>query len=152
MLATFQAHWSGSYSITAAHFPLCLECQETSRKHSLNPRSFPFSPTPTIIMPIPSPLHFSSLMTEISLAVIHLHVFFPSLNSLEARGCIFLSGPYLQHVEVFQARGWTGATAASLCHNHRSKPHLQPTPQLRGMTDPQPTEGGQGLNLHFHGY
>ena len=29
-----------------------------------------------------------------------------------------------------------------------SKPHLWPTPQL--MPDPQPTEQGQGLNLHPH--
>ena len=30
--------------------------------------------------------------------------------------------------------------------------HLRPTPQLTGTLDPQPTEQGQGLNLHPHGY
>ena len=29
---------------------------------------------------------------------------------------------------------------------------LQPTPQLTAMPDPYPTESGQGLNLHPHGY
>ena len=33
-----------------------------------------------------------------------------------------------------------------------SEPHLQPTPQLMAMPDPQPTEQGQGLNLHPYGY
>ena len=29
----------------------------------------------------------------------------------------------------------------------RIQPSLQPTPELTAMQDPQPTEGGQGLNL-----
>ena len=35
-----------------------------------------------------------------------------------------------------------------------SKLHLRPTPQLKATLDPQwvTTEGGQGLNLHPHGY
>ena len=52
-----------------------------------------------------------------------------------------------------QPRSWFGATAAGLCHsrsNTGSKPHLQPTPQLTAMPDPQPTERGQRLNLHSH--
>ena len=39
----------------------------------------------------------------------------------------------------FQTRGPTGATAASPPHSHsnvRSKPRLQPTPQLTAMPDP----------------
>ena len=44
-----------------------------------------------------------------------------------------------------QARGHIGAAAASLCHSHisRSKPHLQPTPQLTATPDPYPTEQGR---------
>ena len=40
---------------------------------------------------------------------------------------------------ISQARGRSGATAASLRHSHshaRSKPRLQPAPQLRAMPDP----------------
>ena len=52
-----------------------------------------------------------------------------------------------------QARGQIGATAAGLHHSHSnvgSEPRLRPTPQLAAMPDPQPTEGGQGSNLHPH--
>ena len=44
-----------------------------------------------------------------------------------------------------QARGWIGATAASLCHSHSnegSEPGLQPTPQLTATLDSQPTQQG----------
>ena len=54
-----------------------------------------------------------------------------------------------------QAMGQIGAAAAGLCHNHsntRSKPHLQPMPQVGAMQDSQPTERGQRLNPHPHGY
>ena len=51
-----------------------------------------------------------------------------------------------------QARGPIGAVAASPCQSHaRSEPSFRPTPQLMAMTDPQPTEQGQGLNPHPHG-
>ena len=53
-----------------------------------------------------------------------------------------------------QARGLIGAEDASLCHSHSNagfKARLQPTPQHTAMPDPQPTEKGQGLNLHPHG-
>ena len=54
-----------------------------------------------------------------------------------------------------QARGWIGgAVAASLCHSHSnvgSRLRLQPTPQLMAMSDPYPTERGQGSNPHPHG-
>ena len=53
-----------------------------------------------------------------------------------------------------QARGPIGATAASLHNSHSntgSKPPLRLKPQLTVMTDPQPTEQGQGLNPHLHG-
>ncbi len=53
-----------------------------------------------------------------------------------------------------QARGPIGAVAAGLRQSHSStgsKPHLQPTPQLVAMPDPQPTEQGQGLNQQTHG-
>ena len=42
-----------------------------------------------------------------------------------------------------QARGRIGDIAGGLRHSHsdaRSKPHLQPIPQLTAMPDPQPTE------------
>ena len=52
-----------------------------------------------------------------------------------------------------QARGQIGDTAAALGHSIiRSEPHLPPTPELTAMPDPQPTEKGQGSNLHPHGY
>ena len=54
-----------------------------------------------------------------------------------------------------QARGCIGAAAAGPRHSHSnvgSKPRLQPIPQLMATLDPQPTERGQGLNLHPHGY
>ena len=50
-----------------------------------------------------------------------------------------------------QARGGIRATATGLRHslsNVGSKLHLQPTSQLLAKPDPQPTEQGQGLNLH----
>ena len=53
------------------------------------------------------------------------------------------------------AGGWIGAAAALPCHSHSnmgSEPHLQPTPQLMATLDPRPTERGQGLNPHPHGY
>ena len=51
-----------------------------------------------------------------------------------------------------QARGQIRATAAGLCHsNTGSKPHLQPTPQLMAMPDPQPTAQGQGPDPQPHG-
>ena len=48
-----------------------------------------------------------------------------------------------------QAQGLIGAVATGLGWNHsngRSEPHLQCTPQLMAMPDPQPTEQGQGSN------
>ena len=53
-----------------------------------------------------------------------------------------------------QARGLIGAVATGLHHSHGkagSEPHLQPTPQLTGTLDPQPTEQGQGSNPKPHG-
>ena len=46
---------------------------------------------------------------------------------------------------ISQARGPIGATAAGLHHSHHhsnagSELHLQPTPQLMAIPDPQPTE------------
>ena len=54
-----------------------------------------------------------------------------------------------------QTRGWIRAVATGLCHSHsntRSKLCLWPIPQLMAMLDPQPTEWGQGSNLHPHRY
>ena len=48
-----------------------------------------------------------------------------------------------------QARGPIRAIATSLYQSHsnaRSKPKLQPTPQLMATLDPQPTEQDQGSN------
>ena len=66
---------------------------------------------------------------------------------------VFL-GLYPRHMEVL-ASGQIGATAASLCHCHsnaRSELHLRPTPQLTATPDRWPTERGQRLKLHPHGY
>ena len=54
----------------------------------------------------------------------------------------------------FRATGLTGAAASGLhpsYSNARSRPCLQPTPQLMAKPDPGPTEQGQGLNLQPHG-
>jgi len=54
-----------------------------------------------------------------------------------------------------QARDQIRATAVNLGHNHSNEGyevHLQPTPQLTAMPDPQPTERGQRLNPHPHGH
>ena len=54
-----------------------------------------------------------------------------------------------------QGRGWIGATTAGLHHSHSntgSEPRLPSTPQLMATPDPQPTEQGQGLTPHPHGY
>ena len=53
-----------------------------------------------------------------------------------------------------QARDQIGAIATSLRQSHSNmgfKPRLQPTPQLMAMSDPQPTEQGQGSNPKPHG-
>ena len=53
------------------------------------------------------------------------------------------------------ARGWIRATAAGLHHSHSntgSEPHLWPISHLKAMPDPWPTEWGQQLSLHPHGY
>ena len=54
-----------------------------------------------------------------------------------------------------QARGRIGATAASLHHSHSSAgPELRlgPMPQFMAKLGLQPSERGQGLNPHLHGY
>ena len=54
-----------------------------------------------------------------------------------------------------QARDPIRTAAASLDHRHTnagSKPNLWPRTQQTAMQDPQPTEWGQGSNLHPHGY
>ena len=54
-----------------------------------------------------------------------------------------------------QARGPIGAVAAGLHHsrnNAGSEPRLRPTPLFTATLDPSPTERGQALNLHPHGY
>ena len=67
--------------------------------------------------------------------------------------CLFFGGgtaPY----GGFQARAPIGAVAAGLHHSHsNTEPelHLPPTPQLMTMSDPRPTEWGQGSNLRPHG-
>ena len=58
-------------------------------------------------------------------------------------------GAHLRHREV--SRLGVERAAAGLPHsqgNLRSEPHLQPMLQLMERLDPQPTELGQGSNLH----
>ena len=53
-----------------------------------------------------------------------------------------------------QARSWIGAAASCLCRSHsnaRSRPCLQPTPQLTATLNPL-AHLGQGLNPHPHEY
>ena len=67
--------------------------------------------------------------------------------------CLFRAAP--EAYGGSQARDLITAIAASLryCYsNARSKPHLRPTPQLKAMLDPYPTERGQRSNpsqIHF---
>ena len=71
--------------------------------------------------------------------------------------CLFFSflGLRSQHMEIprlgikleLQLLAYATATATA-----RSKPHLQTTPQLMGMPIPWPTEWGQALNVHPHGF
>ena len=67
----------------------------------------------------------------------------------------FLLGLHLWHTEVPRLGVKIRAAAADLLHSHgnaRSKPCLQPTPQLIAMLYSQPTEQDQGLNPCPHGY
>ena len=55
---------------------------------------------------------------------------------------------HLQHMEVPRLGVRIGATAAPLRHSHnnaRAEPRLGPTPQLLATRDPQPVEGGPGI-------
>ena len=72
---------------------------------------------------------------------------------------LFLAAPVAYGVS--QARGWIGAVATGLSHNHcntRSKPCLQPTPQLMAMPDPYPLSEARDRTwvlmdpnqIHFH--
>ena len=45
------------------------------------------------------------------------------------------------------ARGQIGAAAVGVCHSHNN---AVSTPQFAAMPDTQPTERGQGSNLHPH--
>ena len=66
---------------------------------------------------------------------------------------LVLSGTHLQHMEVprlgveLELKLLTYATITA----HLSL-IFRPTTQLMAMPDPQPTEQGQGSNLHPHGY
>ena len=64
--------------------------------------------------------------------------------------------PHPQHVEVPRLGGRIGAAAAASLHHSHSNAgyelHLQPIPQLMATLDPRPTEQGQGLTPHPHGY
>ena len=80
---------------------------------------------------------------------------YPKLYFLFCFVFLFFLGPHLRHMEVPRVRGWIGAVAAGLHHSHSnvgSEQHLWPTPQLTARLNPWPTEWGQGLNLHPHGY
>ena len=71
--------------------------------------------------------------------------------SIEREFFFFLTPAPAPYVHSW-ARGQNRAAAATPCHSHnntRSEPHLPPTPQLAAMLDPQPTERGQGWNLHL---
>ena len=74
------------------------------------------------------------------------------------RSSFFLAcflGPRPRHMEIprpgveleLQLPAYPTATATK-----DPSPHLLPTPQLMGTLDPQPSERGQGSNLHPYGY
>ena len=68
--------------------------------------------------------------------VLMLIISFKNFASFVSFFCLFRATPVAY--ECFQARGLIGAAAASLHHSHshaRSKPHLQPMPQLAATAD-----------------
>ena len=74
---------------------------------------------------------------------------------IEWKNFFFVFFPFLGSLPMayIQAKGQKGAVAAGLQHSHsnaRSELHLQPTPQLMAMLDPEPTEQGQGWNPQPH--
>ena len=64
-------------------------------------------------------------------------------------------GPHAQHMEVprlgVELELQLPATATATA-NAGPEPCLRPTPQFMATPDHQPTERGQGLNMHPHGY
>ena len=61
------------------------------------------------------------------------------VNLSEGTYNFFFLWLYLQHMEIPRARDWIWAAPAKLFHSHndaRSKPHLQPTPELVAAPDP----------------
>ena len=68
----------------------------------------------------------------------------------------FLFLPFFFFLGVWHMeRGWIGAIfcwPTSWVRQLGIEPTLQPSPQLKVMPDPGPTERGQGLNPHPYGY
>ena len=66
----------------------------------------------------------------------------------------FFLGPHSPHMEVprlgVESELQLLADATAIATG--SEPRLQCTPQVTATPDPQPTERGQGLNPHPHGY
>ena len=72
-------------------------------------------------------------------------------GSSQVRGRIIAPAAGLHYIHTVQDL----SHICELHHSHSnagSKPHLQSTLQLVAMLDLWPTEGGQGLNPHPHGY
>ena len=86
-----------------------------------------------------------AIMEKINIPISFIYLFFVFLS---------FSGAAPVAYGASQAMGLIRAVAASLHQSHssaRSKPYLQPTPQLTATLDPEPTEQGQGSNLQPHG-
>ena len=93
---------------------------------------------------------------SLSISTYPPHPQFPQDSLLFFFFLIFLPflGPLPSAYGGSQARGLIRAVATGLHHSHsnvRSKPRLQPTPQLTATLDPQPTEQGRGSNPQPHG-
>ena len=95
-------------------------------------------------------ISFFLRLSNISLCINHVFFLFVCF-------CFFFLLSFRASVVAYgrsRVRGWIGAVATGLHHSHSnlgSEHHLQPTPQLMATPNPQPTEQGQGSNLHPYG-
>ena len=96
-------------------------------------------------------IYSSSLSFPLPLSV---HLFSVSVGLFLLFYFLFL-GPHLQHIEVprLGVKSELQLPAYTTQPQHPgSEPSLRHTPQFTGMLDPQPTEQGQGSNLHPQRY
>ena len=102
-----------------------------------------------------NPLSEARIWTCILMDTSQIHFHYTTVGTLYFYSFINFFRATPMAYESYQARGWIGATTASLHHSHSnniSELCLWPTPQLTATLDSLPTERGQGSNPHPHGY